>query len=129
MEAEDTDESPNPFTRKWTLFVILCMVPVFFLFAFLGYPEKGRAAAVCAGIVMFAIRASWGLRKYAWFWITIALVSAFHIPVVLFVPSRMWNFPGLTLLPVVVLDYAIVYGCIKLAEKVILRSDAASAPH
>jgi len=41
-----------------------------------------------------------------------------HVPLILLIPWTSKSLPGVTLLPIALLDYAIVYGCIKLAEKV-----------
>ena len=63
MEPANTNQSANPFTRKWTLVVILCTLPLFFLCAYLGYPGKGRAAGISTAAIMFAGRDSLGLAK------------------------------------------------------------------
>lgn len=119
----------DPFTRKWLLVVILCMVPTFFLFAvFLGDPGRGRAAAICGAVGMTAIRACWHLRRHAWFWIVLAVMVALHVALVVFIPWGDKSYPGYTLLPVAGLDYGIVYGSFKLAERVMSRGDAASSP-
>jgi hypothetical protein len=70
---------------------------------------------------MFAARGCWNLRKHLWFWVTVAIIITLHLLAVLFVPWPSTSYPGLTLLPFIVLDYAIVYGCIKLLEKIVSR--------
>ena len=34
----------------------------------------------------FAIAVKWRLRRRAWFWITITILAALHVPLILFVP-------------------------------------------
>ena len=128
MNELNDNQAPDPFTRKWLLVVILCIVPLFFLFAVLGNPGRGRAAAICGGVGMTAIRACWNLRKYVWFWIALAVMVALHVALVLFIPWGDKSYPGYALLPVAALDYGIVYGSFKLVEKVLMRSDGASSP-
>jgi hypothetical protein len=48
---------------------------------------------------------------------TLAILTALHILLVLLVPWSNASYPGTTLLPIAVVDYAIVSGCLKLAEK------------
>ena len=117
MRELNENQSRDVFTRKWLLMVILCMVPPFFLFALLGDPGKGRAAAVSVGVSMTVIRACWDLRKHVWFWTTAAILIALHLFFVLLIPWTDKTYPGYALLPVGVLDYGIMYGCFKLIEK------------
>lgn len=129
MEEINAKQNPEIFTKKWTLVVIACTMPIFLMFAFLwNNPGKGRAAAICTGVIMFAARGCWNLRKHTWFWVTLAIIISLHVLLVLLVPWTSKSYPGLTLFPVGVLDYAIVYGSIKLAEKVMSRGHAASSP-
>jgi hypothetical protein len=122
MNDLNETQSPDVFTRKWLLMVMLCLIPLFFLFVFLGYPGNGRAAVICAGVLATAVKAKWNLRENSWFWATVAILIAIHIPFVLFIPWTTASYPGIALLPVAVVDYAFVYGCIKLTEKIMSRS-------
>jgi hypothetical protein len=110
-------------TRKSALVIALCSSPFFFIFAYLGDPGKGRAAAICSIAIITALWYYWDLRRHVWFWFTAAIVIMLHVPVVLYVPWTDTKYPGVVLLPFGLLDYGIVYGCIKLAEKVMKRSD------
>ncbi len=113
-------------TRRSALMVLLCALPFFFLFAALGEPARGRAAATCVGMIATAVLIRWDLQKRAWFWVTIAILALLHIPVVLFIPWTNRNYPGIVLLPGALLDLAMVYGCIKLAEKLMGKKGGAS---
>jgi hypothetical protein len=122
MKERSDNQAPNPFTRKWLLVVILCMVPLFFLFAFLGDPGRGRAVAICLGVTMTALRACWNLKRYPWFWMVLAVIVALHVLLVLSVHWNDKSYPGYTLLPFAVLNYGVVYGCFKLIEAAVKRS-------
>ena len=104
-------------TRKSALVVALCSLP-FFLFAYLGDPGRGRTAAICAFVIGTTSRAFWDLRKHVWFWITMSILVVAHVPLVLLIPWSSKSYPGMVLLPVALLDFAIVYGCIISVEKV-----------
>jgi hypothetical protein len=123
MAELTVNQSPDLFTRKWLLVVILCMIPPFVLFAFLGHdPGRGRAASGSVIVIMYAARACWNLRKHAWLWVTLAIVIAVHVLLVLLIPWTSKSYPGTLLLPVAAVDYGIVYGVIKLIEKMMKGS-------
>ena len=43
--------------------------------------------------LMFVLK--WRLRPHAWFWITMAVIAALHVPLILFVPwGTTWSPPG-----------------------------------
>jgi hypothetical protein len=119
-------DSIDVFTRKWLLIVTLCLIPLFFLFAFFGDPGRGRAAVICAGVLMTAVRANWSCRKYAWFWATAAVLIALHVFLIVRIPWTDKSYPGYTLLPFAALDYGIVYGSFKLAEKLMKKTNPSS---
>jgi hypothetical protein len=127
-ELNNNDQPIDVFSRKWLLVVILCMVPLFLLFAVQGDPGRGRAAAICGAVGMTAIRACWHLRKHAWFWAVFALMAVLHVVLVLFIPWSDKSFPGYALLPIAALDYGIVYGSFKLAEALMKKGDGADSP-
>ena len=104
---------------KWAIVAILCGAPVFFLFAYFGDPGRGRAAAISVGVMVIAVRACWDLKNNLWFWMTVAIVAGCHIPVVLFVPWTSKSYPGYALLPIGVLDFALIYGAIRLVDKAV----------
>lgn len=57
------------------------------------------------------------LRKYLWFWLTMACIVGAHIPLVVLVPwSSQWV-PAVGLLPIVVADFVVIFGCLHLIEK------------
>ena len=129
LMAELTEnQSPDLFTRKWLLVVILCMIPPFVLFAFLGHdPGRGRAASGSVIVLMYAARACWNLRKHTWFWVTFAIIIAVHVLLILLIPWTSKSYPGTLLLPVAAVDYGIVYGVIKLIEKMTKSSQPQSS--
>jgi hypothetical protein len=51
-----------------------------------------------------------------------------QVPIVLLIPWNNRNLTGISLLPVAVLDYGLVYGCVKLVEKMMSRDGTASSP-
>jgi hypothetical protein len=122
MMTEQSNQQPiDVFTRKWLLIESSFAIPIFFLFAVLGDPGRGRAAGICVYTLMTAICALWNLNRHIWFWVTAALMVILHASLVLVVPWPSGSFPAFSLLPVAVLDYGIVYGFIKLAEMMMTK--------
>lgn len=120
------DQSPEVFGRKWLLLVIQSMVPPFLLFALLGDPGRGRAAAISVGVIAAAVKACWDMRKHTWFWATAAVLIVLHVFLVFRIPWGHKSYPGYTLLPFAALDYGIMYGSFKLAEKLMKKTDTSS---
>jgi hypothetical protein len=115
----------NPFDRlikSAALVVTLFAVLFYFVFENIGGSAKGRVASICAAMIVTTVWMRWGLRKRLWFWVTIAIMAFLHLPLVLLPPWTNNSYPGIVLLPGALLDLAIVYGSIKLAEKVMKRS-------
>jgi hypothetical protein len=126
VEEVDGKRPFDRLTRTLALVALAIALPFFFLFASFGEPAKGRAAAISVGMIVAVIWMRWDLRKRLWLWITIAIWVLLHVPLVLLVPWSNTNYPGVVLLPQALLDLAVVYGCIKLIEKVMKRSDKAT---
>jgi succinate dehydrogenase hydrophobic anchor subunit len=123
MNELNEDQSSEAFSRKWLLIVLVCSIPLFFVFAVLGNPGRGRTAGISAAVGMIVIRACWNLRKHTWFWATAAVLLALHVFLVVRIPWDDKSYPGYTLLPFAALDYGIMYGSFKFAEKLMKKTD------
>lgn len=97
-------------------------MPVFFLFVYLGKAEMGFTVDIVLGMILLAIKLQWRLRRFAWFWATIGIILALHIPLLLIVrwpdtrtPTIVYSMPfGIT-------DFLIISGAIRLAENLFLK--------
>ena len=88
-----------------------------------GSPGEGKGRRDFAAVGLIVIRASWNLRKHAWFWATVAVLFAFHVFLVIRIPWDDKSYPGYTLLPFAALDYGAMYGSFRLVEKLMKRGD------
>jgi hypothetical protein len=52
------------------------VAPVFVLVTFLYNADAGLAAYIVVGVMVFAIKLRWYLRKHIWFWAIIAVIFA-----------------------------------------------------
>ena len=121
MVADKCHDDSRKLTSKSAYMALLYSLPILFLFCFMGKWETGIGAWICSGLVLLAVRSRWDLRVHAWFWVAVTLALFIQIPIVLLIPWNNRNLTGISLLPVAVLDYGLVYGCIKLAERLIKK--------
>jgi hypothetical protein len=92
--------------------------PVFFLVTFLYNADAGLAACIVSGLILFAIKLRWHLRKHIWFWAVIVVILALHIPLVFMVRRPQGNVPTLFYtMPIGIADFLIISGALRLAEK------------
>jgi hypothetical protein len=92
------------------------VAPVFFLITFLYNADAGLAACIVLGVMIFAIKLRWHLRKHVWFWAIIAVILALHVPLVFMV---QWpkNAPTIFYaMPIGIADFLIISGALKFAE-------------
>lgn len=108
-------------TAKSAYVALFFALPILFVFSFFGKWETGIGAWVCIGLVLMVVRTHWDLRTSLWFWASIAFSAVLQVPFILLIPWNNRNVTGISLLPVGLLDYGIVYGCVKLAEKMMKK--------
>ena len=92
------------------------VAPVFFLVTFLYNADAGLAAYIVVGVMVFAIKIRWYLRKHIWFWAIIAVILALHVPLVFMV---QWpkNAPTIFYaMPIGIADFLIISGALKFPE-------------
>jgi hypothetical protein len=118
----DYEQSPpeRPGRADWKGTIIGALLsPVFFFFVYLGNAEIGFTVSIVLGMVILAIKLRWKLRRHAWFWVTIALILALHIPFLFIVRWPQTNIPTIAFsLPLGIADFLLISGAISLAEKV-----------
>ena len=115
------DEAPKEkSSTDWSGTIIgVMLLPVFFVFVFLGKAELGFNVMLVLGLVMIAVRLRWKLRRYAWFWATIVFVLLLHIPFLFLVHWPQSRVPTIAYsLPLGIVDFLLISGAISLAQKV-----------
>jgi hypothetical protein len=113
----------------YTGLIIGAMVaPVFFLVTFLYNADAGLAACIVLGVVLFAIKLRWYLRKHIWFWAIISVILALHIPLVFIVRWPQGRAPTLFYtMPLGIADFLIISGALRLAEKLFSKDSTFSS--
>jgi hypothetical protein len=113
---------------KFALLLIACEFATFVVFLLFNEPGVGLSACISVAVLMIAIRATWRLHVHRWYWVATAVSIALQAPFLVYVPWSNHAFRGTALLPFGLLDFILVWGCIKLAEKLMKKSDEASSP-
>jgi len=60
--------------------IVAVLAPVFFLITFLSNADMALTVVIVLGVIALAIKLRWHLRKHLWFWATIVVLLAIHIP-------------------------------------------------
>ena len=117
---EQIEEPEERSARDWTATVIgLMLLPVFFLFVYLGKAETGFTVVLVLGMILLAIKLQWRLRKHVWFWAAIAVVLALHVPFLFIVRWPDTKTPTIAYsLPLGIVDFLIISGVIRLSENI-----------
>ena len=121
MPAIDSKVPTRELTSKSAYVALLFALPVLLIFVAFGKWEMGIGAWICAGLVGLVMKSHWDLRESSWFWLSICVAILLQVPIVLLIPWGNRGLTGISLLPVAVVDYGLVYGCVKLAEKMANR--------
>lgn len=122
MAAIDSRPQTRELTSKSAYIALLYASPVLLTFVFLGKWEMGIGAWICTGLVLLVVRSHWDLRGNYWFWLSIGVALLLQVPIVRLIPWGNRGLTGMSLLPLAVADYGLVYGCVKLAEKLMKRT-------
>jgi hypothetical protein len=72
----------------WWLILVLIVVsvPIYWLFDHADSLRLGLPTVISVGVVGFTMMVKWRMRHAVWFWITITVLAAVHVPLILFVP-------------------------------------------
>jgi hypothetical protein len=116
----DSESPKEKSSTDWSGTIIgVMLLPVFFVFVFLGKAEIGFNLVLVLGLVMIAVKLRWKLRKYVWFWVTILFVIVLHVPFLFLVHWPKSDVPTIAYsLPLGIVDFLVISGAISLAQKV-----------
>jgi len=86
------------------LCVIFGAIPLFLLFAHVSRLALARPTLDSVAMVIIAIAMRWYLRRHVWFWITMIIIAALHVPLILFVPWTTRWVPAIVIIPIGLVD-------------------------
>lgn len=122
----DYDAPAEKRPTDWSGTIIGAMLlPVLFFFIYIGKAELGFTACIVLGMSILAVRLRWKLRKHGWFWATIVLIVALHIPLLFIVQWPQSNVPTIAYsLPLGIVDFLLIWGGISVAKKVFAKGSS-----
>lgn len=100
----------------------VCTSPVWFFLR--DSPGRALAAWAFATSLVLSVQACWEMHKRLWFWVMVAVLTALHVLLVLYIPwpTVYTTIGGPAFVPFGLLDFGIFLGCMKLTEKVMERA-------
>jgi hypothetical protein len=91
---------------------VLCVIAGTILFGLLflkfGRLDLARPSLITAAIMVLAIIMRWKLKRHVWFWITMVILAALHVPLILFVPWTTRWIPAFVTIPIGIADLYLV---------------------
>ena len=123
---EQLDEPKRERRTDWTGTLIgLALLPVFFVFVWLDKAEMGFTVTIIVGMIILAIKLQWKLRKHIWFWATIAVVLAIHVPLIFIVRWPDTRIPTIAYsMPLGIADFLVISGAIALSKMLFLKGSS-----
>jgi hypothetical protein len=108
------------------LLIFIIGAPMTFLFALYGRLELALPLMIIIGVLGLVILVKWKLRRHAWFWITITVVAALHVPLILFVPwTKRWV-PALAITVIASADFCLILWIVLVVGKLVGGGSEAS---
>ncbi len=99
------------------LCVILGALAVLIFFDHFGRLALARPTMISAAMVIIAIAMRWKLKRHMWFWITMIVLAALHVPLILFVPWTTKWIPALAIIPIGIADLYLMLWVLSVAGK------------
>ena len=100
---------------------VLCLIigalPIYWLFDHFGRLSIALPALNCAGMLVFAIALKWKLRRHVWFWISMTIIAALHVPLILFVPWTTRWVPALAIAAIDSADLIVILAILVVVGK------------
>jgi hypothetical protein len=62
----------------------------------------------CVAVLGFLIVLKWKLRRHVWFWATMTIIAALHVPLLLFVPWTTKWVPALAIAAIDSVDFCVI---------------------
>ena len=120
----DPPKEKQPVDYTGLIFAVI-LAPVFFFFIYLGKPDIGLAVFIVLGMMMFAIKLHWDMRKQVWFWAIIVFILALHVPLFFVVRWPQGGAPTIFYtMPVGIADFLIIMGALNLGERLFCKNSS-----
>jgi hypothetical protein len=99
------------------LSLIVGSLPIYWLFDHFGTLNLALPTLNSVGMLGFAIAVKWKLRRHPWFWGTVAILAALHVPLILFVPWTTKWVPALAIAAIDSADLILMLAILTIIER------------
>lgn len=96
--------------------MVVC-APIIWLFDHSGRFDLALPTLVSVGMLGFAIALKWKLKRHAWFWGTMAILAALHVPLILFVPWTTKWVPAIAIAAIGSADICVILAVLAVVKK------------
>lgn len=76
----------------------------------------------CVAVLGFFIAFKWRRRRHLWFWITMTIIAALHVPLILFVPWTTKWVPAFAIAAIDSIDLIVILAILSVVGKFVERS-------
>lgn len=98
---------------------IIASALVAWLFDHLGRFDLARPTLYSVVMVAIAAAIKWKLRRHLWFWITMTVIAALHVPLILLVPWTTKWVPAIVIIPFGIADLYVMLAILSVVEKLV----------
>jgi len=98
------------------------------LFVYFGRFDLARPTLFSVAMVAIAIAMRWKLRRHGWFWGTMTILAALHVPLILFVPWTTKWIPALVIIPFGFADLYVMLWVLSVVGKFMAGPNAPEGP-
>ena len=118
-EVKDDIKAAKKIRLPW--WAVLCLLvfgmPLPWLFDHFGILNLMLPIWNSVAILGFMLALKWKLRRHAWFWITMTVIAALHVPLILFVPWGTRWVPALAIAAIDSVDFCLILWAIAAVGK------------
>jgi hypothetical protein len=68
------------------------------------------------GMLGFLILVKWNLRRHVWFWMTMIVMAALHVPLILYIPWTTRWVPALAIAVIDSVDFCLILAILSVVE-------------
>jgi len=111
------NKQANPKDLFWYAVIAIAVSTTLPLVDYLGRPELERPVMFSLGMILLTIKVCRDIRRRWWFWVTMAVVAALHVPLILHIPWTTKWVPAVAILPICIADLLVILGIVNLAER------------
>lgn len=90
----------------------------------LGRFDLATPTVFSAAAIGLAVATKWELRGHLWFWTTMSVIAALHVPLILFIPWTTKWVPAIVMAPFLAVDWYAMLVILSAIEKLTARTKA-----